>query len=57
MKEDKEPFLIYVSPAILAIAVMGFLLYFEVDYLDIGFYALGLWAVNGIWNLERNKKK
>jgi len=57
MKKDKEPFLIYASPAILAIAVVGFLLYFEVDYLDIGFYALGLWAVIGIWNLERNKKK
>ena len=57
MKKDKEPFLIYASPAILAIAIMGFLLHFEVDYLDIGFYALGLWAVIGIWNLERNKKK
>ena len=57
MKKDKEPFLIYASPAILAIAIMAFLLYFEVDYLDIGFYAIGLWAVIGIWNLERNKKK
>jgi len=57
MKRDKEPFLIYASPAILAIAVMGFLLYFEVDYLDIGFTAIGLWGVIGIWNLERNKKK
>ena len=57
MKKDKEPFLIYASPAILAIAVMGFLLHFEVDYLDIGFTAIGLWAVIGIWNLERNKKK
>ena len=57
MKEDKEPFLIYASPAILAIAVMGFLLYFEVDYLDIGFTALGLWGVVGLWNIERNKKK
>ena len=57
MKKDKEPFLIYASTAILAIGVMGFLLYFEVDYLDIGLYALGLWAVIGIWNLERIKKK
>ena len=57
MKKDKEPFLIYASPAILAIAVMGFLLYFEVDYLDIGFTAIGLWGVIGIWNLERNKNK
>jgi len=57
MKKDKEPFLIYASPAILAIAIMGFLLHFKVDYLDIGFYALGLWGVVGIWNLERNKKK
>ena len=57
MKKDKEPFLVYASPAILAIAIMGFLLYFEVDYLDIGFYALGLWGIIGIWILERNKKK
>ena len=57
MKNDKESFLIYASPAILAIGIMGFLLYFEVDYLDIGFSALGLWGVIGIWNLERNKKK
>jgi len=57
VKEEKEPFLIYASPAILAIAIMGFLLYFEVDYLDIGFSAIGLWAVIGVWNIERNKKK
>ena len=57
MKKDKEPFLIYASLAILAIGIMGFLLYFEVDYLDIGFSALGLWGVVGLWNIERNKKK
>ena len=57
MKKDKEPFLIYASPAILAIGIMGVLLYFEVDYLDIGFSALGLWGVVGLWNIERNKKK
>ena len=57
MKKDKEPFLTYASPAILAIGIMGFLLYFEVDYLDIGFSALGLWGVVGLWNIERNKKK
>ena len=57
MKKDKEPFLISASPAILAIGIMGFLLYFEVDYLDIGFSALGLWGVVGLWNIERNKKK
>ena len=57
MKKDKEPFLINASPAILAISIMGFLLYFEVDYLDIGFSALGLWGVVGLWNIERNKKK
>jgi len=42
---------------ILAIAIMGFLLYFEVDYLDIGFIALGLWGAIGAWNLDRLKKK
>jgi hypothetical protein len=57
MKKEKEPFLIYASPAVLAIAIMGFLLYFKVDYLDIGFTALGLWGVIGLWNIERLKKK
>ena len=57
MKKDIEPFPIYASPTILAIGIMGFLLYFEVDYLDIGFSALGLWGVVGLWNIERNKKK
>ena len=57
MKKDKELFLIYASPAILAIGIMGFLLYFEVDYLDIGFSELGLWGLVGLWNIERNKKK
>ena len=57
MKKGKEPFLIYASHAIFAIGIMGFLLYFEVDYLDIGVSAIGLWAVIGIWNIERNKKK
>ena len=57
IRDSKEPFLIYASPAILAIGIMGFLLYFEVDYLDIGFTALGLWGVVGLWNIERNKKK
>jgi len=37
MKKEKEPFLVYASPTILAIGIMGFLLYFKVDYLDIGF--------------------
>ena len=55
--KKKEPFLVYASPAVLAIAIMGFLLYFEVNYLDIGFSAIGLWGVIGIWNIERLKKR
>tara|TARA_Y100001935_G_C17262610_1_gene487315 strand:+ start:1095 stop:1280 length:186 start_codon:yes stop_codon:yes gene_type:complete len=56
-EKEKEPFLIYASPSVLAIAIMGFLLYFEVDYLDIGFTAIGLWGVIGLWNIERQKKR
>ena len=52
-----EPILVYASPAVLAIGIMGFLLYFKVDCLDIGFTALGLWGVIGLWNIERLKKK
>ena len=57
MKKEKEPFLVYASPAIFAIGIMGFLLHFEVDYLDMGFIAICLWAVIGGWNIERLKKK
>ena len=35
MKKEKEPFLVWASLVIFAIGIMGFLLYFEVDYLDI----------------------
>ncbi|MDG1510004.1 MAG: hypothetical protein P8Q53_09525 [Flavobacteriaceae bacterium] len=48
MKKEKEPFLVWASPAIFAIGIMGFLLYFEVDYLDIGMYAIGLWGFIGL---------
>ena len=57
MKKEKEPFLVYASPAIFAIGIMGFLLHFEVDYLDIGFIAFGLWGAIGLWNIQRLKKK
>ncbi len=57
MKKHKDPFLIYASPAILAIGIMDFRLYFEVDCLDIGFSAIGLWRVVGPCNHDMNKKK
>jgi|TARA_B110000238_G_C15896322_1_gene339967 hypothetical protein len=57
MKKEKEPFLVWASPAIFAIGIMGFLLYFEVDYLDIEMYVIGLWGFIGLWNIERLKKK
>ena len=57
MKKEKEPFLVYASPAVLAIGIMSFLLYFKVDYLDLCFTAICLWAVIGLWNIERLKKK
>ena len=55
--EEKHTFYAYLNPICAAIGIMGFLLYFKVDYLDIGFTALGLWGVIGLWNIERLKKK
>ena len=33
----------------------GFLLYFEVDYLEIGMIGLGLWGVTGALDIEAKK--
>jgi hypothetical protein len=35
---------------------MGFLLYFEIDYLEIGMFGLGLWGVTGALHMIESKK-
>ena len=57
MKKDKEPFLVWASPAIFAIGIMCILLHFELANLSTGLGAIGLWSFIGIWNIERLKKK
>ena len=45
----------YVNPVCLSIGIIGFLLYFEVDYLEIGMIGLGLWGVTGALDIEAKK--
>ena len=35
---------------------MGFLLYFEFDYFDIGINGLGLWGITGALHMIESKK-
>jgi len=35
---------------------MGFLLYFEIDYFEIGAYGLGLWGITGALHMIESKK-
>ena len=47
----------YLNPICLSIGVIGFLLYFEIDYFEIGMIGLGLWGgVNGVLDIEVKKK-
>ena len=45
----------YVNTVCLSIGIIGFLLYFEVDYLEIGMIGLGLWGVTGALDIEAKK--
>ena len=45
----------YVNPVCLSIGIIGFLLYFEVDHIEIGMIGLGLWGVTGALDIEAKK--
>ena len=45
----------YVNPVCLSIGIIGFLLYFEVDYIEIGMIGLGLWGLTGALDIEAKK--
>ena len=45
----------YVNPVCLSTGIIGFLLYFEVDHIEIGMIGLGLWGVTGALDIEAKK--
>ena len=46
----------YLNPICLSIGVIGFLLYFEINYFEIRMIGLGLWWVTGALDIEAKKK-
>ena len=54
--EEKHTFYAYLNPICAAIGFMGFLLYFEIDYFEIGAYGLGLWGITGALHMIESKK-
>ena len=56
-KFRRETFWHFINPVCLAIGVIGFLLHFEVGYLEIGMTGIGAWSVTGIIGLEKEKEK
>ena len=55
-KYRRESFWHFINPVCLAVGIIGFLLYFEVGYLEIGMTGLGAWGVSGAMGLELEKK-
>lgn len=51
----RETFWHFINPVCLAVGIIGFLLYFEVSYLEIGIAGIGAWSVTGImgFNIEK----
>jgi len=56
MEKNKHTFYHYINSACLTVGVIGFLLHFEVDYLQFGLAGICLWSVTGILGMEAEKK-
>jgi len=52
----RETFWHFINPVCLAVCTIGFLLYFEVSYLEIGMIGLGAWGVFGAMGLNLEKE-
>ena len=55
-KYRRESFWHFINPVCLAVGLIGFLLYFEVGYLEIGMTGIGLWGATGLMGLDLEKK-
>ena len=51
----RETFWRFRNPVCLAVGIIGFLLYFEVSYLEIGIAVIGAWGVSGGMGLNIEK--
>ena len=58
MKEKfrRESFPHFINPVCLALGIIGFLLHFEVNFLNIGAIGIGAWGVTGLISLKIEKK-
>tara|TARA_B100001057_G_C22489707_1_gene809761 strand:- start:301 stop:480 length:180 start_codon:yes stop_codon:yes gene_type:complete len=58
MKEKfrRESFVHFINPVCLALGIIGLLLHFEVNYLNIGAIGIGAWGVTGLISLKIEKK-
>ena len=54
--EEKHTFYQYLNPIFAATGIMGFLLYFEIEYKKIGIYGVGLWGMKGALKMKESKK-
>ena len=55
-KYRRESFWHFINPVCLAVGIIGFLLYFEVGYLEIGMTGIGAWGATGLMGLYLEKK-
>ena len=55
-KFRRETFWHFINPVCLALGIIGFLLHFEVNYLNIGAIGIGAWGVTGSISLKVEKK-
>ena len=53
--KKRNTFYEYVNPVCLSTGIIGFSLYFGVNYLEIGMIGLGLWGVTGALDIEAKK--
>lgn len=52
----RETFWHFINPVCLAVGIIGFLLYFEVSYLEMGMTGIGAWGASGLMGLDIEKR-
>mgnify|MGYP000110623867 CR=1 FL=1 len=55
--KEKDTIYPFLMSTCLAVGVVGICLYFEVDYLDMAAYGVGLWGLFGLLNMDAIKEK